>query len=40
MNFVYNLQYIAKGMLGIFVVIGVIVGLTYLLNAIFRKKEK
>ena len=40
MNFINNLQYIVKGMLGIFVVIGVIVGLTYLLNALFKKKEK
>ena len=37
-NFVKNLGYMGSGMLGIFVVIGIIVGITYILNAITRKK--
>ena len=37
-NFVKNLEYMGSGMLGIFVVIGIIVGITYVLNAITRKK--
>ena len=32
MNFVENLYYMAVGMLGIFAVIGVIIGITMLLN--------
>ena len=38
--FVDNLSYMGIGMLGIFVVIGVIIGITYLLNAITTKKKK
>jgi hypothetical protein len=38
-NFVSNLQYMGSGMLGIFVVIGIIVAITYILNAITRKKK-
>ena len=34
MNFVNNLGYMGKGMIGIFVVIGVIVILTVLLNKV------
>ena len=37
-NFVSNLSHMGNGMLGIFVVIGIIVTITYLLNAISRKK--
>lgn len=37
MNFVSSLKYMGMGMLGIFVVIGVIVLATYLLNKIFSK---
>ena len=40
MNFVENLKYMGLGMLGIFVVIGVIIGVTVLLNALFRDKNK
>ncbi len=37
MSFVDNLQYMGIGMLGIFVVIGVIMGVTVVLNKIFNK---
>lgn len=37
-NFVDNLGYMGSGMLGIFLVIGIIVAITYLLNAISKKK--
>jgi hypothetical protein len=39
-NFVENLKYMGLGMLAIFIVIGVIVGITYLLNALFQDKNK
>lgn len=40
-SFVENLSYMGKGMLGIFVVIGVIIGVTCLLNFLTaEKKEK
>lgn len=39
-NFVENLKYMGLGMLAIFIVIGVIVGITYLLNALFQEKNK
>ena len=32
MNFIRNLPYMGRGLLGIFVVIGIIMGLTVLLN--------
>ena len=41
--FIDSLYYMIYGMLGIFVVIGIIIALTYLLNYIFsdnRKKDK
>jgi hypothetical protein len=38
--FVDNLQYMGMGMLGIFVVIGIIIGATALLNFIFRPRKK
>ncbi len=38
-NFVDNLGYMGSGMLGIFVVIGIIVGITYILNAVSKKKQ-
>lgn len=38
-NFVNNLQYMGLGMLGVFVVIGVIVAATYALNAAFKGKK-
>lgn len=37
-NFVANLQYMGLGMLGIFVVIGLIILATCLLNSLFRGK--
>ena len=37
-NFVDNLGYMGSGMLGIFVVIGIIVTITYILNAFSKKK--
>ena len=39
MAFVENLKYMGIGMLAIFIVIGVIVGITYLLNRIFKEKK-
>ena len=39
-SFIENLAYMGKGMLGIFVVIGVIVGVTCLLNFLTSKKKK
>ena len=36
-NFVKNLQYMGIGMLGIFVVIGVIMGVTLVIGRIFNK---
>ena len=38
-QFIENLQYMGLGMLAIFIVIGVIVGITYALNAIFKSKK-
>lgn len=40
MNFVTNLTYLAKGMLGILVVMGVIILVTVLLNKLSSKKKK
>ena len=40
MNFVTNLQYMGVGMLGIFVVMGVIIGAIYGLGALFNKPPK
>ena len=40
MNFVTNLEYLAKGMLGILVVMGVIILVTVLLNKLSSKKKK
>jgi hypothetical protein len=40
MNFVYNLRYMGLGMLGIFIVMGVIIGVTLLTNTIFSGREK
>ncbi len=37
-NFIENLSYMGSGMLGIFVVIGIIVGITYILNTISNKR--
>lgn len=37
-NFVANLKYMGLGMLGIFLVVGMIVLVTYLLNAVFKGK--
>lgn len=38
--FLASLPYMGKGMLGIFIVTGVIVGLVSIFNAIPEKKEK
>lgn len=40
MNFINNLGYMGIGMLGIFVVIGVIIALTTMLNSITSKDDK
>ena len=37
MNFADNLKYMASGMLGIFIVIGIIVIITSILNKVFSK---
>ncbi len=39
-QFVKNLPYMGMGMLGIFIVIGVIAGLTMLLNAVTAERKK
>lgn len=39
MNFVYNLKYMGVGMLGIFIVIGVIILITMFLNKITEPKS-
>lgn len=38
--FLESLPYMGKGMLGIFIVIGIIIGVTTLLNAVTSKKDK
>ncbi len=40
MNFVANLSYLLAGMLGIFIIIGVIVLATVILNAVTNRKSK
>ncbi|MBR3269406.1 MAG: hypothetical protein IKI58_11885 [Oscillospiraceae bacterium] len=40
MNFVKNLKYMGLGMLGIFIVIGVIMLLTIILNAVTKERKK
>ena len=40
MNFVENLRYMGLGMLGIFIVIGVIMLLTMLLNKLTEQKDQ
>ena len=40
MNFIRNLPYLGKGMLGIFIVIGIIAGVTVLLNRLTTKAKK
>ena len=40
MAFVENLKYMGFGMLGIFVVIGTIIGVTCLLNYVMNPKKK
>ena len=40
MNFITNLRYLAVGMVSIFILIGVIVLVTVLLNKIFTKSDK
>jgi hypothetical protein len=40
MAFVENLKYMGLGMLGIFVVIGAIIGVTYVLNRVTAPKNK
>ncbi|MBO5790190.1 MAG: oxaloacetate decarboxylase [Clostridia bacterium] len=38
-EFVNNLKYMGLGMLGIFIVMGAIIGVTYLLNKAFASKN-
>ena len=40
MNFVSNLYYLGVGMLCIIIVIGVLIGVTMLLNALTKAKEE
>ena len=40
MNFITNLRYLAVGMISIFIVIGVIILATVVLNKIFTKSDK
>ncbi|MGN0494111.1 MAG: oxaloacetate decarboxylase [Acutalibacteraceae bacterium] len=40
MNFITNLRYLAVGMISIFIVIGVIILVTVLLNKIFTRSDK
>lgn len=39
-NFITNLRYLAVGMISIFIVIGVIILVTVLLNKIFTNSDK
>jgi len=39
MNFVYNLKYMGVGMLCIIIVIGVLIGVTMVLNKVTAKKK-
>lgn len=39
-NFVENLPYMAKGMIGILIVMGAIILVTVILNKVFSKKDK
>ena len=39
-NFITNIRYLAVGMISIFIVIGVIILVTVLLNKIFSKSDK
>lgn len=39
-NFITNIRYLAVGMISIFIVIGVIIIVTVLLNKIFTKSDK
>lgn len=39
-NFISNIRYLAVGMISIFIVIGVIILVTVLLNKIFTKSDK
>lgn len=38
-NFISNIRFLAVGMLSIFIVIGIIIIVTVLLNKIFSKKD-
>jgi hypothetical protein len=37
MEFIHNLPYLAEGMIGIAIVMGLIIGMIYLLNKLFKK---
>ena len=39
MAFIENLKYMGQGMLGIFIVIGLIMSVTFILNKVFSKKN-
>ena len=37
MNFIHYLKYMGIGMLGVFMIVGIILGATYLINNVFNK---
>lgn len=39
MNFIYSLKYMGIGMLGVFLIIGIIVAATYAIGKLTAKKE-
>lgn len=39
-NFVNNLKYMGVGMLGVFLIVGVIIASTYLINFVSKKVEE
>ena len=40
MNFVTNLQFMGIGMLGVFMIVGIIIGATYAVNKFTSKNSK
>ncbi len=40
MNFVTNLKWMAIGMLGVFMIVGIIMGATYLISYVTSKLDK
>ena len=40
MNFIYNLQYMGVGMLGVLMIVGIIMGATYLVSHLTEKLDR